>query len=113
MISKQKKTEIIAELVEKFEKTSGFYLIDFKGMTVDDAIRVRRAMRKLEVDYKVAKNTLILRAIKEVGGIEIPEELFKGETAIIFGYEDPVSPAKILKEEFKKNEKTGIQRRFN
>lgn len=105
MISKAQKQVIVDGLVEKFKEATGFYFVNFKGMTVEDAIRVRREMRNLGVDYQVAKNSLIKRAMDEVGGFDLPDEIFKGETAVIFGYEDAIAPAKVIKEEFSKNEK--------
>ena len=102
MITKQRKQEIVSELVEKFRNASGFYLVDFAGMKVSDSIRIRREFKKLSVDYRVAKNTLIQLAMKEVGEYQIPSEVFTGQTAIIFGYSDPVSPAKTLKEQIDK-----------
>jgi large subunit ribosomal protein L10 len=105
MITKDKKKDIVADLAEKFKKTSGFYIVNFKGMSVEDAIRIRRELKKIGVDYKVAKNTLVNRAIQAVGGINLPDEALKGESAIIFGYTDAVAPAKIIKEQFTKFEK--------
>ena len=105
MITKQRKQEIISGLTEKFRKASGFYLVDFVGMNVEESIKIRRQFKKMNVDYLVAKNTLILRAIKEVGDYKLPEDIFKGQTAIIFSYSDPVSPAKTLKEHIDKNNK--------
>lgn len=104
MITKKQKQEIVADLIEKLQKVNGIYLVDFIGMSVEDAIRFRRAMKELGVDYKVAKNTLIIRAMKEVGGFEnIPEDKLTGPTGIIFGYDDPVKPAKVIKEQFDKH----------
>lgn len=97
MITKQRKQEIVSGLAEKFRNANGFYLVDFVGMNVVDSIRIRREFKKMNVDYRVAKNTLILRALKEVGDLQLPTEIFSGQTAIIFSYDDPVSPAKTLK----------------
>ncbi len=102
MITKQRKQEIVSELADKFRKANGFYLVDFVGMNVVDSIRIRRIFKKMNVDYRVAKNTLILRALKDVGDYQLPAEIFGGQTAIIFSYDDPVSPAKTLKENIDK-----------
>lgn len=104
MISKKQKEEIVEGLVEKFEKASGFYFVDYMGMTVDDAIAIRRDLKEKDIDYQVAKNTLLKIAIEKVGDIELPEENFKGPTAVVFGYEDPVAPSRIIKDHFDKNE---------
>ncbi len=104
MITRQKKQEIVAELVEKFQGAQGLYLIDFKGMKVDESIKLRRKFKEANLIYKVAKNTLITRAINQVGGIEFPDNMFVGETGIVFAYDDPIAPAKLLKEYIGKTE---------
>jgi large subunit ribosomal protein L10 len=106
MITKSKKVQVQAELVEKFKRVSGFYIVDFKKMKVSEMIRLRRELKKSNLDMKVAKNTLIDRALKEVGGFpELDDSVLRGETGIVFGYDDPVVPARILKEQVDKFEK--------
>ncbi|TAL67913.1 MAG: 50S ribosomal protein L10 [Bacteroidetes bacterium] len=102
MITKQRKQEIVSELTDKFRNASGFYLVDFVGMNVEESIKIRREFKKMNVDYLVAKNTLVLRALNEVGDFNIPSDIFIGQTAIIFSYSDAVSPAKTLKEHIDK-----------
>ena len=103
MISKAKKQEIIDGLIAKFQKASGYYIVDFKGMTVEASIRFRRELKKQGIDFKIAKNTLIKRALEGFqDSSKIPDEVFTGQSGIIFGYDDPVSPAKIIKEQFDK-----------
>ncbi|MFA6570961.1 MAG: 50S ribosomal protein L10 [Bacteroidota bacterium] len=110
MITKAKKKLIQADLVEKFKRVSGFYVVDFKKMKVSDMLRLRRELRKSGVEMKVAKNTLIDRAMKEVGGFpELPDSVLQGESGIIFGYSDPVAPAKILKEQVEKFDKPQLK----
>jgi len=104
MISKKQKEQIVEGLVEKFKKASGFYFVDYMGMTVEDAIDIRRKMRDKGIDYKVAKNTLLRIAIEKVGGINLHDDDFKGPTAVVFGYDDSVAPSRIIKEQFDKKE---------
>lgn len=110
MVTIKKKEEIVQALVEKFQKASGYYIVNFSGMTVADSIRVRRELKKQEVDYKVAKNTLIYRALKELNlENQIPESILKGPSAVVFGYDDPISPAKTIKEQFEKFQKPALK----
>ena len=104
MITIQKKRETVAALTEKFKRASGFYLVDFMGMKVDFSIRFRRELRKKGIDYQVAKNTLIKRALVEVGDFKIPEVIFTKATGVVFAYDDPVAPAKVIKEISEKTE---------
>jgi large subunit ribosomal protein L10 len=103
MINKAKKQEITDSLIAKFKKATGFYIVDFKGMTVEASIRFRRELKKKGIDYKIAKNTLIKRALKELEKSDmVPDEILKGQSGIIFSFDDPVSPVKIIKEQFDK-----------
>jgi large subunit ribosomal protein L10 len=95
-MTKNKKTEVVAEVAELLDGASGVYSIDFTGLTVANAIRLRREFKKAGVTYKVAKNTLIKRALQEVGGYDHVLDKFVGQTGIAFGYDDPAAPARVL-----------------
>lgn len=58
---------------------------------------------------KVAKNTLLLRALAEVGEVEIEESKLFGQTAVIFGSKDSIAPAKIIRKHFEKGEKPKLK----
>lgn len=102
MITKEKKKEKVTELVQKFQESRSCYFIDFTGMTVESTLQFRRELKKNQMELKVAKNTLIQLAIKEVDNFPEVKDVFFGPTGIIFGYEDPVQPAKIIKERYDK-----------
>jgi len=102
MLTLDHKKEIVEELVEKFKRAQSYYLVDFAGMTVKDSLLFRRELRKEKIEFKVAKNTLILRAFKEIDALIVPENLLTGPTGIIFGYDDAVAPARILKVQVEK-----------
>lgn len=91
--TRAQKTEAVAELQEKLGKVQGAVLTDFRGMNVDQANRLRRQLRAADVEFKVVKNTLALRAAKEVG-LDDLEEYLVGPTAVAFGYDDPVVAAR-------------------
>ncbi len=109
MTGKTRKKEIVAELAEKFGKASGVFLVDFNRMTVKEAITLRRAFSEKGVEYRVAKNTLIKRALAEVEGYDFPDEIFSGQTAVAFGYEDSVAPGKVIKDIADKFEKPSLK----
>ncbi|MCR8745945.1 50S ribosomal protein L10 [Romboutsia lituseburensis] len=92
------KSHVVAEIVEKLQKSSAAVVVDYKGLTVEEVTELRKKMREAGVEYKVYKNTLVRLAAKEVGIEQFNDELLVGTNAIAFGYEDPVAPARILKE---------------
>jgi large subunit ribosomal protein L10 len=94
-----KKTTVTDELTEKFNKASIIIFTDYrgaeKGLSVKDISELRKRFRDVKAEYKIAKNTLIKRALKARGVTGIDEYL-KQPTALVIGYDDPVSAAKIL-----------------
>ena len=93
----QKNIEKIKNLSESFSKAKAIYFTKYHGLNVSDITKLRSEFFKVEVEYKVAKNTLIKLAAQE-NEIEIDSELLKGATAIAISYSEPVSPAKVIKE---------------
>ena len=52
------KTEIINDLTQKFQNSSGIYFTRYTGMNVDKVTELRRKFRENEVSYFISKNTL-------------------------------------------------------
>jgi large subunit ribosomal protein L10 len=109
MITKEQKKVVVAELADKLREATSLYFVDFTGMTVATDQAFRNELRKKGVTMKVAKNTLILRALAEVGGYEIEDKKLAGQTAVIFGGSDPIAPAKIIRQYFEKGEKPKLK----
>ena len=82
-------------------KAKAVYFTEYHGLDVGEITKLRSEFYKVNVDYKVAKNTLIKLAAKE-NKIEVVDDLLKGSTALAITYDEPVSPAKVIKE-FKKD----------
>ncbi|MBL0177332.1 MAG: 50S ribosomal protein L10 [Ignavibacteria bacterium] len=101
-MTKEKKAEIIQDAVSRISRASGLYLANFSGMTVEQASNLRREFFKLEVDYVVIKNTLLKRALDEVGGYEGVSPYLVNQTGLVIAYGDPIAPARTL-EKFNKD----------
>lgn len=104
-MTREEKTLAIQELEQVLEGASSIYFTDYKGLTVAQATDLRNKFRSAGVSYKVAKNTLIQRALEAKGLLndQIIANL-QGQTALAFGSEDPAAPARILNEFIGKNE---------
>jgi large subunit ribosomal protein L10 len=105
MVTLNKKKDIVALLVEKFQKADAFYLVDLTGMTVADSFKLRRELKGKTIELKVARNTLINLALNQIGNNPVPADYFKGQTSIMFCYDDPTVAAKLIKEKQDKNAK--------
>lgn len=102
------KKAVVAEIKEKLAAAKSVVLIDYRGLTVAEVTELRNQCRKAGVEYAVLKNTMVNLAAKEVG-IEGLEAFLKGPTAVAFGMEDAVAPAKVLTEFIKKTKKTEVK----
>lgn len=102
-MTRQEKSQIIDNLVEKFNNNSFFYLADASGLSVVQIDDFREKCYKAGLEYKVVKNTLIKKALEKVeGDFAGLDDALKGFTGIMFSPESNNAPAKLLKE-FRKN----------
>jgi large subunit ribosomal protein L10 len=97
-MTKNKKAEVVEELSGLFEGASGVYSIDFTGMNVANTLKLRRDFKKAGVTFKVAKNTLVQRALAGRGGFDHITDRVIGQTGIAIGYDDPAAPARVLRD---------------
>ncbi len=102
------KQQEVEGLSEKFAKAKGIVLVDYRGMTVAEDTALRNEMRKNNVEYKVVKNRIMLRAFEKAGYTGL-EDVLQGTTAVAISYDDPVTPAKVLSDNAKKINKTALK----
>ena len=94
----EQKKQVVADLAEQIKASAAGVVVNYQGITVDNDTALRKALREAGVKYVVMKNTLTGRACDECGYSDIKQYL-NGMTAIaISSPEDPIAPAKILKE---------------
>lgn len=96
MLRTEKEQEIQA-FAEKFSKAKAAFLVDFKGMKVEQVTSLRKKIHPVKGEMKVFRNTLAKRALK--GFPEVEQALsgsFKGTNAVVFAYEDASALAKTL-----------------
>ena len=103
-MKRDKKEQIAQEIAGKLERAQGIYLTEFQGLSVAKMGQLRNEFRKAGVEYKVVKNTLIKKALKSAAEADKLAGGLKGTTAVAFGYDDPVAPAKIIRKFSKDNE---------
>jgi len=107
MATKAFKSEKIDAIKAKVEKAQVALITEYKGYSVEEITNLRRALQKEGGDYMVTKNTLTKIAVKGTE-FEPLTDLMKGPIAIAFGYEDQVSPAKIVSNFIKETKKGEI-----
>lgn len=103
------KKRLVEDLKEKFLKSKVLIVSDYKGLDVTSMSELRRKLREVDVECKVAKNTLLARAADQTD-IDKIKDAFKGPTAIAISYSDPVAPAKVLVDFAKNNNNLEIKK---
>jgi large subunit ribosomal protein L10 len=103
-MKREKKEQIVHEVAEKINRAQGIYLTEFQGLNVDKMAELRNEFRKVGVEYRVVKNTLIKKALKDLADADKLAPGLKSTTGVAFGYDDPVAPAKVIKKFSKGNE---------
>lgn len=92
----QAKAEKIDELTEKLSRATVAILVQTQGLTVKDMGDLRGKMRAAKLEFQVAKNTLLRIASERNNMTELDKNIFNGQTAIAFGYDDEVAAAKVV-----------------
>ena len=92
-----KNVSIVETLKEKIKKAKSIIVTSYSGLKSEDMNSLRAKMRDKNAEVAVAKNTLIKLALKENDLLSKDlEKDLKGNTAVILGYEDALSPIKVL-----------------
>ena len=86
---------IVEEIKQKISAAKSVAFVDYRGLTVDTDVKMRKTLRENGAEYKVYKNRLMLRALNDLG-ITGCEKFLEGTTAVAFSYDDEVSAPKIL-----------------
>lgn len=96
------------KLNSKLTNAQAFVLADYRGLTVEQDTKMRKAMREAGVDYRVYKNSIIRFAVKDTNFSELSDQL-EGPTAIAISDSDPVAPSKLIAQFAKEYNKLEIK----
>lgn len=101
-----KKVETVAALKEKLEKAKTLFITEYRGLTHQQLETLRKALKKVEAEYIVAKNRLLKIAISQCSNSPILqfskdtmkqlEEALQNPTATLLAFKDPISAIKSL-----------------
>ncbi|WP_338553298.1 50S ribosomal protein L10 [Paenibacillus sp. KS-LC4] len=99
----QEKQQAVEVISAKLRDSSSAVVADYRGLNVAQVTELRKQLREAGIEFQVLKNSLVRRATDAAGLSEL-NEILTGPTAIAFGNEDAVAPAKILNDFAKKND---------
>ena len=89
------KQPIVEEISAGIKDAQSVVLVDYRGLTVEQDTRLRKAMREEGITYKVYKNTMVHFAIQGTQ-FEGLDQYLSGPSAFAFSYEDATAGASIL-----------------
>ncbi len=108
-MSTPQKTEIINDLTQKFQNSSGIYFTRYSGMNVAQATELRKQFRENEVSYFVSKNTLTKIAANNAGFENKLDGLLSGQIGIAYVAGDPTAPARVMRNFEKENKNSTLE----
>jgi large subunit ribosomal protein L10 len=94
-MNKTEKSTLVAELAENLGRASIALLSEYKGMSAGESDDMRRRIRAARGEFRVAKNTLLRRAVKDTKFAALESQL-GGSVGLILSYADPVELAKTV-----------------
>jgi len=97
LLTRQRKAELVKDLSDKFGRSKAAFLVDFKGLSVEQVTEVRKALIAVGAELKVTRNTLAKRALAdhEAASGVLTDKLV-GTNAFVFAYEEAPASAKAL-----------------
>ncbi len=111
MLTRQQKQERVQELKETLSGAKSLFIVENRGLTVNQVNELRSRIRAVNAQYHVYKNAVVRFAVKGTPMEDLTEDL-AGPNAFAYTAEDPVELAKILKEFVKKHGRLSFKRAF-
>ena len=96
----------VAEISEKLKNAKSMVVVSYNAITVEEVTELRNQFRAAGVEYCVLKNTLVRRALDDMGITGLDHKL-EGPSAYAFGMTDAVAPAKIVYDFINKTKNDG------
>jgi len=94
-MDRREKEQAVAQLQQCFATATAAVLTEYKGLTVAELNALRRELREVAGEYRVAKNTLVELAIEGTPYLSL-KTLLTGQNGLVFGYGDAIGLAKIV-----------------
>lgn len=103
----KRKQEVVEELTDKLTRSTGSFMLDYRGLSVSELTDLRRKLDDTNVELLVVKNTLLRiaadRAEKDFG------DMLSGPSAIAILFGDPVAPAKVFSDYLKDHREVALK----
>jgi len=105
MATLAEKKETVEQITEDLNGAGAVYITNYSGMSVGEVNNMRGEFYEDDIKYKVYKNTLVKRAMEEVGGYEDLYPHLVEQNGFAFVEEELAAPAKVIKKLFEETER--------
>jgi large subunit ribosomal protein L10 len=105
MATLEKKKAVVEDATENLNSAGAIYVANYSGMSVGEINNLRGEFFKSDITFKVYKNTLIKRAMDEVGGYEDLYPHLVEQNGFAFVEEEFAAPAKVIKKFYEESKK--------
>lgn len=95
-MKKSEKVFEVENLKAKIKEAKLVASVDYRGISVAQVTQLREKIKSVGGELQVAKNSLFLRALRDLGIKKIDEKLFSGPSLFLFANSDEVTPLKQL-----------------
>jgi len=107
-VDRSTKEKAVANLRERLEKAYAVFVVDYKGLNVEQITKLRQELREAEIELQVVKNRLLAIACQDTAAAVLTSYL-KGPCALAITYGNVVAPAKILTKFAQDSEKLEVK----
>jgi large subunit ribosomal protein L10 len=94
-LNKDQKAAVIEKVAGEIEAADAVFAVDYRGLSVKQAVDLRSSLREADAQFSVVKNTLTLRAVDQAGAEHLKPYL-EGPTALTFVRGDAALAAKVI-----------------
>ncbi|MEO0104909.1 MAG: 50S ribosomal protein L10 [candidate division WOR-3 bacterium] len=98
MVVKEEKINKVKNLKEILKNAKGVYFVDFTNIPANELAKIRMRFREEKIKMMVVKNNLCEIALRELNFPKETENFLVGPTALVISDEDPIKPARLIKE---------------
>jgi len=95
-MNRQQKEDVVKQLQHDFSESQASFVVDYRGLSVEQMQKLRKELREKGGSLKVAKVRLMKRAVEQVDNAESLTPYLKDQLALVFSKEEPPAVAKVL-----------------
>jgi large subunit ribosomal protein L10 len=107
-MDRREKEQVVADLQRCFSTATAAVLTGYGGLTVAELSALRRELREVAGEFRVAKNTLVELAIEGTPYLSL-KTLLAGQNGLVFGYGDAIGLAKVITRYAREHDKLALK----